>query len=99
MSKFQADLNALSSIGFGPRIPPAPPKPEALPRPVLQDPFKPRPLPKPVASVPNLASPIMAGLSTAIPGIANAFVNAYTPSAPRPAATPTPTPTVPGVAR
>lgn len=99
MNKFQADLNAISSIGFGPRIPPAPPKPEALPRPVLQDPFKPRPLPKPVASVPNLASPIMAGLSTAIPGIANTIVNAYTPSAPRPAATPTPTPTVPGVAR
>jgi hypothetical protein len=99
MSKFQADLNAISNIGFGPRIPPAPPKPEALPRPVLQDPFKPRPLPKPVASVPNLASPIMAGLSTAIPGIANTIVNAYTPSVPRPAGTPTPSPTVPGVTR
>lgn len=99
MNKFQADLNAISSIGLGPSVPPAPPKPEALPRPQLQDPFKPRKLPKPVASVPNLASPIMAGLSTAIPGLANTFVNAYTPSAPRPAATPTPTPTVPGVAR
>jgi hypothetical protein len=98
MSKFQADLNALSSIGFGPRIPPAPPKPEALPRPELQDPFKPKPLPKPIANVPNLASPILAGLSTAVPGIANAVVNAYTPTS-RPTPTPTPTPSTPGVTR
>jgi hypothetical protein len=97
MSKFQADLNALSSIGFGPRIPPAPPRPQALPRPVLQDPFKPKPLPKPIANVPNTASPILAGLSTAIPGIANAVVSAYTPT-PRTTPTPTPTPT-PGVTR
>ena len=98
MSKFQADLNALSSIGFGPRIPPAPPKPEALPRSELQDPFKPKPLPKPIANVPNLASPILAGLSTAVPGIANAVVNAYTPTS-RPTPTPTPTPSTPGVTR
>ena len=98
MSKFQADLNALSSIGFGPRIPPAPPKPEALPRPVLQDPFKPKPLPKPIASVPNTVSPILAGLSTAIPGIANAVVSAYTPT-PRVNPQPSSTPSTPGVTR
>lgn len=79
MNKFQADMNAITSIGLPPSIPPAPPKPEALPRPTLQDPFKPRPLPKPVESVPNLASPILAGLNTAIPGIAQAAVSAYKP--------------------
>jgi hypothetical protein len=79
MNKFQADMNAITSIGLPPSIPPTPPAPEPLPRPTLQDPFKPRPLPKPVASVPNLASPILAGLSTAIPGIAQAAVNAYAP--------------------
>jgi len=76
-NRMSADLDALFSIGFEPRMPPAPPAPLPIPRPVLQDPLKPKPAPKPTKLAPATVNPFVAGLSAAAPAIGGAISSAY----------------------
>lgn len=80
MQKKQADLNAIASIGYAPSVPPAIPKPEALPRPIIQDPFKIKKAPKPVSLSPAVVSPLSAFASTVLPQIGSAAVSAFAPT-------------------
>jgi len=77
LQKVQADLNAITSIGLEPAIPPALPAPRSLPRPTLQKPAKWIPLPKVTEIKPNTTSSILSGLSAAAPGLASAAVGAF----------------------
>jgi hypothetical protein len=70
LNRFQADMDALASVGFGPRQAPLPPAPDRLPRPEFQKPFKPAKTPKPRALAPITTSPILAGLASASPYLA-----------------------------
>lgn len=80
MQKAQADLNAVASIGYAPSVPPAIPKPEALPRPVIQDPFKIKKAPRPVSMSPATVSPLSTFASTVLPQIGSAAVSAFAPT-------------------
>ena len=74
IQKFQADLNAVTSIGLSPAIPPALPKPQTLPRPELQKAPKIVPLPKVVPYQAATVNPILGGLSSAAGAIGKAVV-------------------------
>ena len=74
MQKFQADLNAIASIGLSPAVPPALPMPQALPRPELQKAPKVIPLPKVTPYQAATVNPFLAGLSAAAPSIGKAVV-------------------------
>jgi hypothetical protein len=74
IQKFQADLNAITSIGLSPAIPPALPKPQPLPRPELQKAPKVIPLPKVTPYQAATVNPFLAGLSAAAPSIGKAVV-------------------------
>lgn len=76
VQKFQADLNAITSIGLSPAIPPALPKPGKLPRPTLQKAPKIIKLPKVIPYQAATVNPILAGVSAAAPGLAGAAVSA-----------------------
>ena len=83
LSKYQADLNAIANIMLEPMIPPAIPKPLALPRPELQDPMEfdkklwnsVRPKKGAVA----YQSPALAGLGQFASGAFNAALSSWTP--------------------
>jgi hypothetical protein len=74
MQKFQADVNAINSIGLTPAIPPALPRPGKLPRPELQKAPKIIPLPKVQEYSAATVNPFLAGLSAAAPGIGQTIV-------------------------
>lgn len=78
--KLQADLNAVASIGFEPSVPPELPKPEALPRPEIQDPFRIRKAPEPVDLSPATVSPFNTFVSNVLPQVASAAVTAFKPT-------------------
>lgn len=78
-NRMQADLQAIYSIGFEPRLPPAPPAPLPVPRPVLQDPFKPQPAPRPVKLTGGSVNPFVAGLAAAAPSIGSAVTGYFSP--------------------
>ena len=61
LQKFQADLNAITSIGLEPAIPPALPAPRPLPLPTLQKPAKWIPLPKVEEVKAQTTNPFLAG--------------------------------------
>ena len=88
LSKYQADLNAIANVMLEPLMPPAMPKPLALPRPKLQDPLEfDKQLwnsVKPKKGATGGMSPVAAGLGQFASGAFNAALNAYTPSAPKP---------------
>ena len=77
MQKFQADLNAITSIGLEPAIPPALPAPRPLPRPTLQKPAKIVPIPKNVEIRAQKTNPFLAGLTAAAPALGSAAVGAF----------------------
>jgi len=74
IQKFQADLNAVTSIGLTPAIPPALPQPQILPRPELQKAPKVIPLPKVTPYQAATVNPFLAGLSAAGSSIGKAVV-------------------------
>lgn len=84
IQKFQADLNAITSVGLAPAIPPALPIPQALPRPELQTPAKVIPLPKVVPFEAQTVNPLLAGLSAAAPSIGGAVLGAVAGNIPAP---------------
>jgi len=73
MQKFQADLNAIASIGLS-AVPPALPMPQALPRPELQKAPKVIKLPEVVPYQAATVNPFLAGLSKAGSAIGQAVV-------------------------
>lgn len=77
MQKFQADLNAITSIGLEPAIPPALPAPRPLPRPTLQKPAKIVPIPKNVEIRAQKTNPFLAGITAAAPALGSAAVGAF----------------------
>jgi len=77
LQKFQADLNAITSIGLEPAIPPALPAPRPLPRPTLQKPAKIVPIPKNVEIRAQKTNPFLAGLTAAAPALGSAAVGAF----------------------
>jgi len=77
MQKFQADLNAITSIGLEPAIPPALPAPRPLPLPTLQKPAKWIPLPKVTEVKAQTTNPFLAGLTAAAPALGSAAVGAF----------------------
>jgi hypothetical protein len=77
LQKFQADLNAITSIGLEPAIPPALPAPRPLPLPTLQKPAKWIPLPKVTEVKAQTTNPFLAGLQAAAPALGSAAVGAF----------------------
>ena len=77
LQKFQADLNAITSIGLEPAIPPALPAPRPLPLPTLQKPAKWIPLPKVEEVKAQTTNPFLAGLQAAAPALGSAAVGAF----------------------
>ena len=77
LQKFQADLNAITSIGLEPAIPPALPAPRPLPRPTLQKPAKIVPIPKNVEIRAQKTNPFLAGITAAAPALGSAAVGAF----------------------
>ena len=77
LQKFQADLNAITSIGLEPAIPPALPAPRPLPLPTLQKPAKWIPLPKVTEVKAQTTNPFLAGLQAAAPALGSAAVSAF----------------------
>ena len=77
LQKFQADLNAITSIGLEPAIPPALPAPRPLPRPTLQKPAKIVPIPKNVEIRAQKTNPFLTGLTAAAPALGSAAVGAF----------------------
>jgi hypothetical protein len=73
MQKFQADLNAITSIGLEPAIPPALPEPRSTPIPKLQKPAPWIPLPKVEEFKAQKTNPFMAGALAAAPAIGSAI--------------------------
>jgi hypothetical protein len=84
IQKFQADLNAITSVGLAPAIPPALPLPANLPRPELQTPAKVIPLPEVVPYRAATVNPLLAGLSAAAPSIGGAVLGAISGNIPTP---------------
>ena len=77
LQKFQADLNAITSIGLEPAIPPALPAPRPLPLPTLQKPAKWIPLPKVTEVKAQTTNPFLAGLQAAAPALGSAAESAF----------------------
>jgi hypothetical protein len=75
LQKFQADVNAINSIGLAPAIPPALPKPGKLPRPELQKAPKIIPLPKVVEYSAATVSPWLAGLNASAGSLGQAITS------------------------
>jgi len=84
LGKYQADLNAIANIMLEPMMPPAMPKPMALPRPTLQDPLefdkKMWNSVRPKKGYVGGMSPIAAGLGQFASGAFNAALNSYNPA-------------------
>ena len=84
LSKYQADLNAMANMMLEPMVPPAMPKPLALPRPELQDPLefdkKLWNSVKPKKGAVAYQSPIGTGLAQFASGAFNAALNSYNPA-------------------
>ena len=83
LNKAQADMNAIANMMLEPMMPPAIPKPLALPRPELQDPLefdkKLWNSVKPKKGAVAYQSPVGTGLAQFASGAFNAALSAYTP--------------------
>lgn len=84
ISKYQADLTAMANVMLEPMIPPAIPKPMALPRPTLQDPMefdkKLWNSVRPKKGYVGGMSPVAAGLGQFASGAFNAALSSWNPA-------------------